>query len=98
MRERLHEAEMTTRYHDRERQSLVTQLSEQNGRLTAELQAASRREEELQTRLSELRGQVNDKRLSMQDHILYLENLKDEVLNNIFSANFLLVQLVTNIK
>lgn len=97
MRERLHEAEMTTRYHDRERQSLVTQLSEQNGRLTAELQAASRREEELQTRLSELRGQVNDKRLSMQDHILYLENLKDEVLNNIFSVNFLLVQLVTNI-
>ena len=79
MRERLHEAEMNTRYHDRERQSLVTQLSEQNGRLTTELQAASRREEELQVRLSELRGQVNDKRLSMQDHILYLENLKEEV-------------------
>ena len=79
MRERLHEAELTTRYHDRERQSLVTQLSEQNSRLTAELQAASRREEELQVRLSELRGQVNDKRLSMQDHILYLENLKEEV-------------------
>ena len=79
MRERLHEAETTTRYHDRERQSLVTQLSEQNGRLTSELQAASRREEELQVRLSELRSQVNDKRLSMQDHILYLENLKDEV-------------------
>ena len=81
MRERLHEAEMTTRYHDRERQSLVTQLSEQNGRLTSELQAASRREEELQGRLSELRSQVNDKRLSMQDHILYLENLKDEVID-----------------
>ena len=79
MRERLQDAEMTARYHDRERQSLVTQLSEQNGRLTSELQAASRREEELQTRLSELRSQVNDKRLSMQDHILYLENLKDEV-------------------
>ena len=79
MRERLQDAEMTSRYQDRERQSLVTQLSEQNGRLTTELQAASRREEELQTRLSELRSQVNDKRLSMQDHILYLENLKDEV-------------------
>ena len=79
MRERLQDAEMTARYQDRERQSLVTQLSEQNGRLTTELQAASRREEELQTRLSELRSQVNDKRLSMQDHILYLENLKDEV-------------------
>merc|ERR1712061_661071 len=79
MRERLQDAEMTARYHDRERQSLVTQLSEKNGRLTSELQAASRREEELQVRLSELRSQVNDKRLSMQDHILYLENLKDEV-------------------
>merc|ERR1712038_1052261 len=44
MRERLQDAEMTARYHDRERQSLVTQLSEQNGRLTSELQAASRRE------------------------------------------------------
>ena len=90
MRERLQDAEMTSRYQDRERQSLVTQLSEQNGRLTTELQAASRREEELQTRLSELRSQVNDKRLSMQDHILYLENLKDEV-RLIFTAMLRLI-------
>ena len=97
MRERLQDAEMTARYQDRERQSLVTQLSEQNGRLTTELQAASRREEELQTRLSELRSQVNDKRLSMQDHILYLENLKDEV-RLIFTAMLRLIFLFSNTK
>ena len=79
MRHKIQDAETSSRCHDRERQSLVSSLSEQNQRLTNELQAAGRREEELQNRLSELRNQVNDKRMSMQDHVLYLENLKEEV-------------------
>jgi len=79
VRSKITEAEVSTRSTDRERQSIVTSLSDQNQRLTSELQAAGRREEELQNRLSELRNQVNDKRMSMQDHVLYLENLKEEV-------------------
>jgi len=79
MRQRIQTAETSSRCSDRERQTLVSSLSDQNQRLTNELQAAGRREEELQNRLSELRNQVNDKRMSMQDHVLYLENLKEEV-------------------
>ena len=80
VRLKIQEAENSNRCQDRERQSLVSSLSEQNQRLTNELQAAGRREEELQNRLSQLRNQVNDKRVSMQDHVLYLENLKEEVI------------------
>ena len=40
---------------------LVAQLTEQNHRLTSELQACLSREEELQTRISQLRDQVCDK-------------------------------------
>ena len=58
VRSRIAEAEVSTRSTDRERQSIVSSLSDQNQRLTTELQAAGRREEELQNRLSELRNQV----------------------------------------
>ena len=62
---------------------LISQLSEQNQRLTSELESASKREEELTKRLEELRVQFNDKRTSMRDHVTHLENLKQEV-NNFF--------------
>ena len=58
VRSRIAEAEVSTRSTDRERQGIVSSLSDQNQRLTTELQAAGRREEELQNRLSELRNQV----------------------------------------
>ena len=51
-----------SRLQDRERSNLVVQLTEQNQRLTSELQASALREQELASRISQLRDQVTDKR------------------------------------
>ena len=75
----LAEAESRSREKDRERAHLVGQLGEQNQRLTGELEAAARREEELARQLEELRAQFQDKRETMRDHVMHLETLKDEV-------------------
>ena len=75
----LSEAESRAREKDRERAHLVGQLGEQNQRLTGELEAASRREEELTRQVEELRVQFQDKRETMRDHVMHLETLKDEV-------------------
>ena len=76
------EAESRAREKDRERAHLVGQLGEQNQRLTGELEAASRREEELTRQVEELRAQFQDKRETMRDHVMHLETLKDEVLKH----------------
>ncbi|TRY70489.1 hypothetical protein TCAL_10105 [Tigriopus californicus] len=79
IRAALQEAEHHHRTTERERSGLIGQLTEQNQRLTSELKEAGKREEELQKRLQELRSQVNDKRVTMQDHVNHLETLKDEI-------------------
>lgn len=79
IRATLQEAEYHHRTTERERSGLIGQLTEQNQRLTSELKEAGKREEELQKRLLELRSQVNDKRVTMQDHVNHLETLKDEI-------------------
>ena len=71
------EAESRAREKDRERAHLLGQLGEQNQRLTGELEAATRREEELTRQLEELRVQFQDKRETMRDHVMHLETLKD---------------------
>ena len=71
--------EARSREKDRERAHLVGQLGEQNQRLTGELEAAARREEELARQREELRAQFQDKRETMRDHVMHLETLKDEV-------------------
>ena len=82
----LAEAESRAREKDRERAHLVGQLGEQNQRLTGEMEAASRREEELTRQLEELRVQFQDKRETMRDHVMHLETLKDEVIITLSGA------------
>ena len=79
LRETLAEAEEHHRAQARDRSALCATLSEQNQRLTAELREGARREQELRAKLEELRTRVNDKRVTMQDHVAHLEALKDEV-------------------
>ena len=57
----------------------VAQLTEQNHRLTSELQGALSREQELQDRINQLRDQVFDKRATVQDHVTHLEILREEM-------------------
>lgn len=79
MRQDLADVEARHRDTERERTGLVSTLTEQNQRLTVELEAASKREEELQKKLTQMRAQFDDKRVTMRDHVLHLETLKDEV-------------------
>lgn len=79
LRENLQESTSCSKVNERERSTLVTQLTEQNQRLTSELQASAQREEELQSRIAQLRSQVTDKRMSMQDHVNHLEMLREEI-------------------
>lgn len=88
IRATLQEAEYHHRTTERERSGLIGQLTEQNQRLTSELKEAGKREEELQKRLLELRSQVNDKRVTMQDHVNHLETLKDEVKQSALDGSF----------
>ncbi len=68
-----------SRLQERERSNLVAQLTEQNQRLTSELQASAAREAELQSRINQLRDQVKDKRITVQDHVTHLEILREEI-------------------
>ena len=79
LRKSLDQVEKRNRDRDRERQGLISQLSEQNQRLTNRLENASKREGDLTRRLQELRVQFNDKRTSIRDHVNHLENLNQEV-------------------
>ena len=93
----LSEAESRAREKDRERAHLVGQLGEQNQRLTGELEAASRREEELTRQVEELRAQFQDKRETMRDHVMHLETLKDEVSTLALDSSFSLVKSISHL-
>ena len=77
--EKLSNTDSSCRLQDRERSNLVAQLTEQNQRLTSELQASVAREQELQSRINQLRDQVTDKRITVQDHMTHLEILREEI-------------------
>ncbi len=79
VRATLAETESAAREKDRERSALVATLGEQNQRLTGGMEAAARREEELQRRIDDLRAQFVAKRETMRDHVVHLETLKEEV-------------------
>ena len=79
LRDRLANTDTNSRLHDREKANLVAQLTEQNQRLTSELQASASREQELQSRIHQLRDQVTDKRITVQDHVTHLEILREEI-------------------
>jgi len=79
LKSKLTDTDTNTRLQDRERSNLVVQLTEQNQRLTSELQASATREQELASRISQLRDQVTDKRITVQDHVTHLEILREEI-------------------
>jgi chromosome segregation ATPase len=75
----LNEANCNSKLNERQKLNLISQLTEQNQRLTSELQDSVAREAELQGRIDQLRSQVMDKRITVQDHVTHLEILGDEI-------------------
>lgn len=64
---------------EKERMALVSELTEQNQRLTAQLRSAVNAEEQLATQLQSLRDQFNARRSNMTDHVGQLELLREEI-------------------
>ncbi|XP_059090852.1 bicaudal D-related protein homolog [Tigriopus californicus] len=69
----------TQRQSEKEKSLLITTLSEQNQRLTAQLKEYTKNEETLNSELQHLRDQVNLKRTSMNEHVSHLDMLRDEI-------------------
>merc|ERR1719410_444216 len=75
----LQQTEVNTRAAEREKSLLITQLTEQNQRLTSQLKDSSRTEESLTVELQSMRDQVYNKKTSMTDHVQILETLREEI-------------------
>jgi len=58
---------------------LITNLTEQNQRITEQLSDSAKHEESLSTELQALKDQVNLKRSSMNEQINHLESLREEI-------------------
>ena len=64
---------------DKEKSSLISELSEQNQRLTTQLRDVTKKEESLTIQLQSLRDQFSLRKVAMSDHVSHLENLRQEV-------------------
>merc|ERR1719282_2155755 len=79
LRNILQQTETNSRAAEREKSLLITQLTEQNQRLTSQLKDSSRTEESLTVELQSMRDQVYNKKTSMSDHVQILETLREEI-------------------
>jgi len=79
LRSLLQQTEVNTRAAEREKSLLITQLTEQNQRLTSQLKDSSKTEESLTVELQSMRDQVHNKKTSMSDHVQILETLREEI-------------------
>jgi len=79
LRALLDQTETSQRSAEKEKSLLITQLTEQNQRLTSQLKDSSKIEESLTCELQSMRDQVNHKKTSMTEHVTHLETLRDEI-------------------
>merc|ERR1719180_55198 len=79
LRALLEQTETSQRSSEKEKSLLITQLTEQNQRLTSQLKDSSKIEESLTCELQSMRDQVNHKKTSMTEHVTHLETLRDEI-------------------
>jgi len=79
LRSLIEKTESSQRQTEKEKSLLITQLTEQNQRLTSQLKDSSKMEESLTCELQSMRDQVNNKKTSMTEHVTHLETLRDEI-------------------
>merc|ERR1711970_1138045 len=79
LRALLEQTETSQRSAEKEKSLLITQLTEQNQRLTSQFKDSSKIEESLTCELQSMRDQVNHKKTSMSEHVTHLETLRDEI-------------------
>merc|ERR1719336_2091747 len=79
LRALLDQTETSQRSAEKEKSLLITQLTEQNQRLTSQLKDSSKIEESLTCELQTMRDQVNHKKNSMSMQMSHLEGLREEI-------------------
>jgi len=65
---------------ERAKSAIITQLTEQNQRLTAQLKEAMKNEDQLSGQLQGLRDQFSLRKSNLQDHVGHLEIMREEVM------------------
>jgi coiled-coil domain-containing protein 64 len=89
LRALLEQTENSQRSAEKEKSLLITQLTEQNQRLTSQLKDSSKIEESLTCELQSMRDQVNHKKTSMTEHVTHLETLRFAQLQSFASSPLL---------
>ncbi|XP_046386934.1 bicaudal D-related protein homolog [Ischnura elegans] len=79
MRVSLDEREVALKTCEREKALIISDLTEQNRRLTDRIREATKAEEQLSAQIQGLRDQSNLRKTSLQDHVAHLEMLKEEI-------------------
>ncbi|EFX77717.1 hypothetical protein DAPPUDRAFT_53920 [Daphnia pulex] len=79
LRRALDEQQNNVKMAERQKSSIITQLTEQNQRLTAQLKEAMKNEEQLSAQLQGLRDQFSLRKSSLQDHVGHLEIMREEI-------------------
>jgi len=64
---------------ERHSSQLVTDLTEQNQRLTSQLRMAGENEKELRNHINQMKTQFNVRRTSIQEHFGFVESLREEI-------------------
>jgi len=79
LRQILQDTEKGNRLQEKEKSLLISQLTEQNQRLTHQLKESTKVEESLTCELQTMRDMVNNKKNSMSEHVTHLETLREEI-------------------
>ncbi|XP_058455218.1 bicaudal D-related protein homolog isoform X2 [Malaya genurostris] len=78
-KQKLDAQEQIMRQMEREKNTLIEELTAQNTRLSNELKKSNATELQLSAQLQEIKEQCNRRTLSIQDHVNSLESLKNEL-------------------
>lgn len=79
MKLKLEAQEALVKQCEREKNALIEELTQQNARLSQELQKSNHTEMQLQTQLHDFKDQCSRRNMSIQDHVNSLESLKSEL-------------------
>ncbi|XP_037090336.1 bicaudal D-related protein homolog isoform X2 [Pollicipes pollicipes] len=63
----------------KQRSQIISEITEQNQRLTRQLRDAIKNEEQLNLQLQQMRSQQDLRRSSMNDHVSHMEIMRDEI-------------------
>jgi len=64
---------------ERQSSQLVTDLTEQNQRLTSQLKVSSENEKEMRNQITKMKEQFNIRKITIQEHFGHVESLRDEI-------------------